>query len=129
MSGLSPGTRALIGLRLAIGFSSWVFPNFVTKLFGVDPKVNAQGPYVMRLFAIRELALAFGVLASKGEARKTWLKLGVLCDAADVAAAGLGRRDGHLSTMTAILTGGTAAGAAAAGAVVLSDGDKYPTPV
>jgi len=89
--------NSLAGLRVAFGTGAWATPNLAGMLFGLDVAGNPQGPYLGRLFGIREIALAAGTLASKGEARRTWLLTGLLCDAADAGAAMLGRRDGYFS--------------------------------
>lgn len=121
MTGLSAGARALVAGRLAVGVSSWVAPNLVARMFKVDPADNPQAPYVMRLFAVRDIALAAGVLMSDGEARRTWLMLGAACDAGDAAAALAGGRGGYLHPLTAVLGGAVAAGAVVMGAKVLGE--------
>jgi hypothetical protein len=111
--------RTLAALRLAVGVISWFFPSLGGRLFGLDPADNPQAPYLARLFGVRDVALAVGALQSRGEAREQWLRLGVVCDVADTAAAGLGHRAGYLPTPTAILVGGVAAGATALGVQAL----------
>lgn len=115
--------RNLALLRIAIGVGAWVAPSLAGKVFGIDAKANPQAPYLARLFGIRDLALGVGLLQSSGEARRMWLQLGVLCDGADVAAAGLGGREGYLSTSTAVLAGGTATVATALGVSALQAPD------
>src|SRR4051794_40809229 len=104
---ISPDT-ALTALRTAVGVSSWTAPRLAGRAFGLDVAGNPQAPYLARLFGIRDVALAAGASQSSGEARRTWLKIGVACDTFDVAAALLGRRDGSLSPLTAVLVGGVA---------------------
>jgi hypothetical protein len=116
--------RNLAVLRMIVGVISYLAPNLGGKLFGLDTAGNPQAPYLARLFGIRDIALAIGALQSSGEARRQWLQLGVLCDAADVGAAALGRRGGYLSAPTAILVGGVAAGATALGASALNAPDE-----
>ena len=99
--------RNLAMLRLAIGVGAWLMPNVAGKLFGIDAAANPQAPYLGRLFGIRDVALAVGVMQSSGEARRQWLQLGVMCDSADTAAAVLGQRGGYLTPVTAVLAGGT----------------------
>jgi hypothetical protein len=105
--------RNLAMLRLAVGVGAWLMPGVAGKLFGIDAAANPQAPYLARLFGVRDIALALGVLQSSGEARRQWLQLGVACDAADTAAAALGKRGGYLTPVTAVLAGGTAAAATA----------------
>jgi hypothetical protein len=111
--------RNLAVIRLAVGIVSWLFPNLGGRLFGLDPADNPQAPYLARLFGVRDVALAVGTLRSSGEAREQWLKLGVVCDVADTAAAGIGHRAGYLPTPTAVLVGGVAVGAAVLGVQAL----------
>jgi hypothetical protein len=94
---------ALIGIRAGIGAGTWVAPRFAGKLFGLDVDGNPQLPYIGRLFGIRDLALAAGLVMSGGESRKVWLKLGIVCDAADAVAGVLAGRDGQLSRTSTIL--------------------------
>jgi hypothetical protein len=115
--------RNLAMLRLAVGVGAWLMPGFAGRLFGIDTTANPQAPYLARLFGVRDIALALGALQSSGEARRQWLQLGVVCDAADVGAAALGKRGGYLSPVTAVLAGGVAAGATALGVSALQAPD------
>ncbi|HEV3002021.1 MAG TPA: hypothetical protein VGW75_14860 [Solirubrobacteraceae bacterium] len=111
--------KTLAGLRLAIGVTSWVAPNFGAKLFGLAPEANAQGPYLGRLFGVRDVALALGPLRSKRKAQQNWLEMGMLCDAADAAAALIGGGKGYLSPSTTAMVTAPAVAALALGAVAL----------
>jgi hypothetical protein len=116
--------RNLAMLRLGVGVVSWAAPKLGAKLFGLDPDANPQASYLARLFGIRDIALAVGAMQSTGEARRQWLQLGLLCDAADVGAAALGNRGGYLPAPTAMIVGGVAAGATALGAAALRAPDE-----
>lgn len=105
--------------RIVIGVLSYAFPNLAGKLFGISSAANPQAPYLARLFGIRDIALGLGTLQSTGEARKQWLRVGVLCDAADAAAAVAGRQGGYLSTPSAVLLAAPAVTATALGASAL----------
>lgn len=124
MAGLSSPARTIALMRLAVGVSSWVAPNLVARLFAVDPAANPNAPYIMRLFAVRDAVLALGVLLSDDEGRKLWLRLGMVTDAADVAAAGAGVRGEHLSTTTGLLGGAAAIGGVTLGASALAAEDS-----
>jgi hypothetical protein len=89
--------------RAAIGASATVLPNTAGKLFGLDPDNNPQASYLARLFGIRDVALAIGTLSSKGTARALWLRLGIMCDAVDAAAAFLAGQEGALPKRAAVL--------------------------
>jgi hypothetical protein len=111
--------KTLGALRLAVGVTSYVAPNFGGKLFGLEPEANPQGAYLARLFGIRDVAFALGPLRAKKKAQENWIELGIVCDVADAVAAGLGGGKGYLSPATTAMTGGTALAAAALGVVAL----------
>ena len=119
--------KALAGLRIVIGVLSWVAPNLAGTLFGLDVKKNKQAPYLARLFGVRDIALGVGTLMSTGSARRTWLQMGVVCDTADAAAAGIGHHDGYLDTQTAIMVAAPAVAAVGLGAAALGIGDDSDT--
>jgi hypothetical protein len=112
---------ALAGVRVAIGVASWTTPRLAGRLFGLDAQANPQSPYLARLFGVRDVALAWGVLSSKGEARRQWLVAGLACDVADVAAGIAGGRAGYLPKLTSVLVSATALSAVALGAAALSE--------
>jgi hypothetical protein len=107
------------GLRIGIGLLAWLAPNLAARLFGLDPRGNPQAPYLGRLFGVRDVALGTGTLMAEGDARRTWLAAGLACDAADAAAAALGRRAGYLSAGVATLLALPAVSAVALGAIAL----------
>jgi hypothetical protein len=112
---------ALAGVRVAIGVASWTTPRLAGRPFGLDAQANPQSPYLARLFGARDVALAWGVLSSKGDARRQWLVAGLACDVADVAAGIAGGRAGYLPKLTSVLVSGTALSAVALGAAALSE--------
>ena len=113
--------NALVGVRLAVGFASWLTPRPAGKLFGLDVPANPQAPYLARLFGARDVALAWGALSSEGDARRQWLLAGLACDAADALAGFAGMRSGYLPKLTSVLVTGTALSAVALGAVALGE--------
>jgi len=112
---------ALVGLRIVIGVASWTTPRFAGRLFGLDAQANPQSPYLARLFGVRDIALAWGVLGSEGDARRQWLTAGLACDVADAAAGIAGGRGGYLPKLTSVLVSGTAVSAALLGAAALGE--------
>src|SRR5690242_128496 len=70
--------RSLAGLRMAVGTSAWATPRLAGKAFGLDADDNPQSPYLARLFGIRDVALALGVLTTTGASRRHWVTLGVM---------------------------------------------------
>jgi hypothetical protein len=81
----------LCALR-AVGAAAFLAPGVGAKKLGIPD--DADGTYLVRLFAARNVALAGGLLASRGEARRLWYQAGIACDALDVAAGLLGFRAG-----------------------------------
>jgi hypothetical protein len=116
--------KTLAALRVAIGAGAWLAPNFAGSLFGLDVKGNPQAPYLARLFGIRDLALGVGTLVAKGNDRRSILAVGAACDAADAAAAELGRREGYFGAFTAAKLVGTAVLALGLGAAGLKPGSS-----
>ena len=111
--------KMLAGLRLAVGVTSWAAPNFGGRLFGLEPEANPQAPYLGRLFGIRDVALAIGPLRATKKARDNWIELGIMCDAADTAAAFLGGGKGYLSPSTTAMVAAPAIAATALGVIAL----------
>jgi hypothetical protein len=111
------------GLRASVGAGAWLAPAQTGRLFGLDAEANQQLPYVARLFGIRDVALAAGALMTVGDSRRLWLKIGIVCDAADAVAGVLAGRAGEVSKTTTALVTGTALFAVALGISALSAGD------
>lgn len=100
--------------RILIGVLSWVAPSFVAKVFGIGGPTESHMP--ARLFGARDIALGAGTLTTTGETQRKLVQLGVLCDALDVGAAVVGKREGSLPAGPAALLGVVAASAVAIGA-------------
>ncbi|HET6633453.1 MAG TPA: hypothetical protein VFH77_00345 [Streptomyces sp.] len=92
----------LCALR-SVGGAAFVAPAAGTRTFGIED--DAEGTYLVRLFAARNLAFAAGVLASRGRARRLWYQAGIACDALDTAAGLLGLRAGKKPSSAAVDTG------------------------
>ena len=82
----TPG-KLLVAGRFLIGGASFVAPVAGLRLAGLRPRRNPQAAYMLQLFAVRDAMLGVGLVASSGNARRTWWKVGVACDLADAAAA------------------------------------------
>jgi hypothetical protein len=94
---------ALIAIRASIGAGAWIAPRLAGRLFGLDAAANPQLPYVGRLFAARDVALAAGLGLSNGRSRRLWLQLGIACDAADSVAGLLAGRNREISSVSTVL--------------------------
>ena len=115
--------RSLAMLRMAVGTSAWATPRLAGKAFGLDAEGNPQSPYLARLFGIRDIALGVGALSTTGEARRQWLTLGVMCDAADAAAGIFAGRAGYLPKVPTALVTGVALAAAGLGLAALANSE------
>jgi hypothetical protein len=113
--------NTLAGIRIAVGAGAWATPRLAGKLFGLDAPANPQSPYLARLFGARDVALAYGVLASEGEARRRWLAAGVACDLADAVAGIAAGRGGYLPKLSSTLVSATALSATALGILALRE--------
>jgi hypothetical protein len=105
--------------------SSWFTPKFFMTALGMDPHANPQACYMARLFGVRDLTLGLGLLSSRGEARRVWWRLGILCDVGDAAAGFISARHGQLPAgrhVSALFTGAGVVGAGL-GAAALASGD------
>ncbi len=114
---------SLVASRSAIGAGSWLAPRLTGRLFGLDVAGNPQAPYLARLFGVRDVALAYGLLSSEGGQRDMWLRIGIACDVADAVAGALAGRSGELPRLTSALVTGTALLAAGQGVAALSASD------
>jgi Domain of unknown function (DUF4267) len=101
-------TRAFASLRVAIGAGSFLAPRLSGRAFGLDPDRNPQLPVMARLFGVRDLALGVGVLTTEGDARRRWLQLGLVCDAADAATGAIARRNGEIGAFAGVVLTGAA---------------------
>jgi uncharacterized protein DUF4267 len=94
---------ALSAMRIGIGALAWASPSSAAKLFGMPRAAAAESPYLWRLFGIRDVVVGTATLRASGPDRRTWVAFGLICDAADGAAAAISRRDGGLPASTAAL--------------------------
>jgi hypothetical protein len=99
-------SRALTGLiasRAAFGVAAWAFPGPVGKAFGVDITRDPLAIYLSRLLGARDIALAWELRVTEGEAQRKWLIVCMACDAADTLAAIAAGRAGLSRRTTAML--------------------------
>jgi hypothetical protein len=73
--------------RAAVGVAAWVAPRLSGRILGLDGPSAGQARLVVRLFAVRDLALAAGLQLSRGQDRRLWLQLGIACEAGILAGA------------------------------------------
>ncbi len=111
--------QQLVAVRGAIGTGAWLAPRLSGRLFGLDPVANPQAAYLGRLFGARDVALAFGLSASRDAQRAHWLRIGIACDLADAVAGVLAGRRGELPKRSTVMVTATALLAAGLGAAAL----------
>jgi len=83
----SRALTSLIASRMAFGVAIWTLPGPVGKAFGVDMRRDPLAIYLSRLVGARDVALAWELLVTEGDARRRWLLACLACDAADTLAA------------------------------------------
>jgi hypothetical protein len=118
--------KQIRAVRTVVGVAAWVAPRLSGKAFGLNIDDNPQGPYIGRLFGVRDVAFAYGLSTTQGEAQDRWLVAGVGCDLADAAASIAGWRAGYLSTFTGVLVTAAALHGASLGIAALRGGGDSP---
>ncbi len=108
--------------RLAIGAVALFFPALASRLFMLDVKNNPQLPYMTRLFAAREIAVAAVTLTAPENARTSMIGLGMAVDGADAFAGFAAARSGVVSKPAGIFLTGAALAAVAGGASTFVNG-------
>jgi hypothetical protein len=88
---------------MAFGISIWMLPGPVGKAFGVDMTRDPLAIYLSRLMGARDVALAWELLVTEGDAQRKWLIACMVCDAADTLAAAVAGRNGLPKRTTAML--------------------------
>ena len=87
--------RVLGGLRLLVGVGSWLSPTASARTFGLGATADPPGAgLTMRLFGVRDAALAANALTADPVVRRAALRTGVVVDAVDSVATLLALRAG-----------------------------------
>ncbi len=79
-----PG-KGLVAVRFALGAGAWIFPKALLKLLAAQDTEDPVARWTVRMFAVRDAVLGVGVVATKGEHRRLWWRIGLACDLADLA--------------------------------------------
>lgn len=119
---MNPITGLALG-RIAIGSVALASPDLAGKLFRLDNATNPQLPYMLRMFASREIALGAVTLLAKGSARRKLVALGIAVDGADAFAGFDAMKSGAVNQTTGIGLVAPALGAVVAGAIGLAAKD------
>ena len=117
--------KALAWFRISLGAFAWLAPGLMNRIFGVPREENtASLNYMNRVFGVRAISLGVGYLSSRGEARRLWHRLWLLCDSADtVMGAGMAAR-GQLKPFTAVQALAITAGATAVDLATMRESDS-----
>ena len=97
---LAAAMTGLAAFRILLGAASWLAPGPLARSYGVpESALTPQLEYMTRVFGVRAVALGTGYLASLEDARRLWVRLWLLCDAADtvmgIGMAARGRLDAN----------------------------------
>jgi len=114
----SRALNSMIASRIAFGAAIWTLPGPVGKAFGVDMTRDPLAMYLSRLMGARDVALAWELYVTEGDAQRRWLIACMVCDAADTLAAIAAGRNGLPKRATAMLLGASL-GPMVRGAIVL----------
>jgi hypothetical protein len=114
--------RLLNGTRMLVGVGALAAPGQVFRGAGLDARRNPQLPVITRMFGARDLVLGSGALATAGGERRRWLQATIAADAADMLAAVVAARAGHLTTRDAFMLGIPATAGVALGIAALAAG-------
>jgi hypothetical protein len=104
--------------RVAIGATAWLAPRTALKGFLLDSSAP-QAPYIMRLFAAREIALGGITLLAPPALKPALTKVGMAADSADAVAGALAAKAGEVRPWVGAVLTGAAVAAVVAGAVGL----------
>jgi hypothetical protein len=119
---LSPTTArtTLITIRgiLTLG---WFAPVPMAKVFGLGRAADTDValPFLVRLFAVRDGALAVLTVLAPRDKQRTTLAIGVAVDATDVVAGLLSLKDRRLPRRTGLMTSLTATSAVVLGLLAM----------
>jgi hypothetical protein len=123
MTRIQGNTQALLlGALRSAGSAAFLVPSVGCKTLGIPD--DAEGQYLVRLFAARNIALTAGLMHSRGNARRLWFQAGIICDGLDVAAGLFKLRDGKKRSSAIIDTSAALAATALGVAGLLAMGGK-----
>ena len=102
---MNRGVLALAAMRTGIGVLAWLQPGWAARLFRL-PQPEREASYLWRLFGVRDAVIGTATLLAAEGDRRTWARVGLLCDVADGGAAAIGAARGELprGSATALIT-------------------------
>lgn len=111
--------NALVGLRLTLAAGTWVAPNLVQRVFGLDPQDNPAAPYLLRLFGTRDGWMAVEVLSAGDQ--DAVLQSQIAVDVADAGAALIALGRPGMPKRAAVLAAAVAGAAAVLGFIASAE--------
>jgi hypothetical protein len=100
--------RQMVVARGTLGVGAVIAPRALGRMFGVEPADNPVAPYLMRLFGIREIFMAWDLhLAADDDLERTVAR-SIPVDAADALASSLAGIAGYLPRRAAAMSTATA---------------------
>lgn len=105
--------------RIAIGTAAWASPDLALRGAMLDATAP-ESPYLLRLFAARDIALGALTLFAKPERKPALLRMGMVVDALDAGAAALAVRAKELRPVHGAVLAGAGAAAVVSGVIALS---------
>jgi len=114
---------ALLALRIVrfgLGMLGWLVPEKTSSLMLLDDPSSPSGPYLMRLFAVRDFLMGIEITATHDRELSRQLQLGIAVDLIDVTAGAIDGLTGRARPLGAVYravagTIGASLGAAALG--------------
>ena len=101
-------TRQMIVARGALGVGAVLAPRALGRVFGVDAEHNPVAPYLMRLFGIREIFMAWDLHRTSDDDLERTVTSTIPVDAADAVASALAGAVGYLPRRAAAMSTATA---------------------
>jgi hypothetical protein len=116
----SQAPAVLLATLRAVGAGAFVAPGVGARTFGIPD--DAEGKYLVRLFAARNVAFAGGLLASRGDARRLVYQAGIACDVLDIGAGLIGFKEGKERSSAIVDTAASLVATALGVAGLMADG-------
>jgi hypothetical protein len=98
----------MVVARGALGVGAVLAPRALGRLFGVEPADNPVAPYLMRLFGIREIFMAWDLYLTADDELERTVARSIPVDAADALASTLAGVAGYLPRRAAAMSTATA---------------------
>ena len=102
---------AMCLVRFALAAYAWVDPPSLLAGLGAPPEANPQAPYIVRVWAIRDMVLAVLVIAARPQAIVPLLLGCIVIDSSDLLSAWLGDQAGLFARPDTIALSATAVAA------------------